>query len=179
MVNAASVMWTVGSIESLNNSSVSITASNYNSFRAYLVDSTLNINDFLTSLKDGTLGTDVATTGKLLEQTTLTESGRGPTKNYGVAFEPSENVSTYAEGKDYTFYSVIVNADSSYYLKTGDITDSTASPTDAIVMTWDKNSISGLTWTSTGGGTTDVPEPTSGLLLLVGGALLALRRKQK
>jgi hypothetical protein len=26
---------------------------------------------------------------------------------------------------------------------------------------------------------TDVPEPTSGLLLLVGGAMLALRRKQK
>ncbi len=29
------------------------------------------------------------------------------------------------------------------------------------------------------GGSGDVPEPTSGLLLLVGGALLALRRKQK
>lgn len=33
-------------------------------------------------------------------------------------------------------------------------------------------------WKSVGGGG-DVPEPTSGLLLLVGGALLALRRKQK
>ena len=32
-------------------------------------------------------------------------------------------------------------------------------------------------WTPTSGG--DVPEPTSGLLLLVGGAMLALRRKQK
>ena len=31
-------------------------------------------------------------------------------------------------------------------------------------------------WTKTGGG--DVPEPTSGLLLLVGGAMLALRRKR-
>ena len=29
-----------------------------------------------------------------------------------------------------------------------------------------------------GGGSTDVPEPTSGLLLLVGGAMLALRRKR-
>ena len=37
-----------------------------------------------------------------------------------------------------------------------------------------------LSWTSTsGGGGGDVPEPTSGLLLLVGGAMLALRRKQK
>ena len=32
---------------------------------------------------------------------------------------------------------------------------------------------------STGGGSGGVPEPTSGLLLLVGGAMLALRRKQK
>ena len=31
-------------------------------------------------------------------------------------------------------------------------------------------------WTKTGG--SDVPEPTSGLLLLVGGAMLALRRKR-
>ena len=36
------------------------------------------------------------------------------------------------------------------------------------------------TWTTIGGGGTDpLPEPTSGLLLLVGGAVLALRRKQK
>ena len=33
--------------------------------------------------------------------------------------------------------------------------------------------------TGTIGGGGDVPEPTSGLLLLVGGAMLALRRKQK
>ncbi len=32
---------------------------------------------------------------------------------------------------------------------------------------------------SSGGGTDPLPEPTSGLLLLVGGAVLALRRKQK
>lgn len=32
-----------------------------------------------------------------------------------------------------------------------------------------------VTWTKTG----DVPEPTSGLLLLMGGAMLALRRKRK
>lgn len=35
-------------------------------------------------------------------------------------------------------------------------------------------------WVTIGGGSGgDVPEPTSGLLLLVGGAMLALRRKQK
>ncbi len=41
-------------------------------------------------------------------------------------------------------------------------------------------SASGTTGTmSAAGGGGDVPEPTSGLLLLVGGAMLALRRKQK
>ncbi len=34
-------------------------------------------------------------------------------------------------------------------------------------------------WTQSGGSSGGVPEPTSGLLLLVGGAMLALRRKQK
>ena len=34
-------------------------------------------------------------------------------------------------------------------------------------------------WKSFGGGGGDVPDPTSGLLLLIGGAMLALRRKQK
>ena len=35
------------------------------------------------------------------------------------------------------------------------------------------------TYGGSGGGTTDAPEPTSGLLLLVGAGMLALRRKQK
>ena len=35
------------------------------------------------------------------------------------------------------------------------------------------------TWTPISSGTDPLPEPTSGLLLLVGGAVLALRRKQK
>ncbi len=40
---------------------------------------------------------------------------------------------------------------------------------------------SGITFTAFGGGgdTPTIPEPTSGLLLLVGGGMLALRRKQK
>ena len=38
---------------------------------------------------------------------------------------------------------------------------------------------SAFTAYATGGGTDPLPEPTSGLLLLVGGAVLALRRKQK
>ena len=36
-----------------------------------------------------------------------------------------------------------------------------------------------VSWASTSGGGGDIPEPTSGLLLLVGAGMLALRRKQK
>ena len=43
----------------------------------------------------------------------------------------------------------------------------------------DEDGTSFITWKPAGGGGGDVPEPTSGLLLLVGGAMLALRRKQK
>ena len=39
--------------------------------------------------------------------------------------------------------------------------------------------VSGKSFGGGGGGGGDIPEPTSGLLLLVGGAMLALRRKQK
>ena len=48
--------------------------------------------------------------------------------------------------------------------------------TSSIPSTW---TVSGITAASTPPSGDDVPEPTSGLLLLVGGALLGLRRKQK
>ena len=41
------------------------------------------------------------------------------------------------------------------------------------------NSQSSANWSSASGGSGDIPEPTSALLLLMGGAMLALRRKQK
>ena len=46
--------------------------------------------------------------------------------------------------------------------------------------TWIDNIDNGGPWTELGGGSSGgTPEPTSGLLLLIGGSLLALRRKQK
>jgi hypothetical protein len=47
---------------------------------------------------------------------------------------------------------------------------------DVVPSSW---AVTGITKTATGGGGETIPEPTSGLLLLVGGAMLALRRKQK
>ena len=44
-------------------------------------------------------------------------------------------------------------------------------------LTLDTTDLASAGWTKTGGGT-DVPEPTSGLLLVLGGAMLALRRRR-
>ena len=52
-------------------------------------------------------------------------------------------------------------------------------PASAPTMDTRTVTLSTATWKSFGGGSGGIPEPTSGLLLLVGGAMLALRRKQK
>ena len=83
------------------------------------------------------------------------------------------------------FYYVLVSSDkSTFYVDP-------AATTVAAANIYNKGETAGVTMnTSTGstthsygafggGGTDPLPEPTSGLLLLVGGAVLALRRKQK
>ena len=88
-----------------------------------------------------------------------------------------------------TFYAVIVSGDN--YGITSPITKTMSTMGDTGVafaelsddsgnsyMTWKPGGISGGSGGG-GGGSGGVPEPTSGLLLLVGGAMLALRRKQK
>ena len=81
------------------------------------------------------------------------------------------------DGYDYDYSAAIIESSVSGSVTTelmGGTTIGAAAPT-----TW---SVSGITKTAQsggGGGSGDVPEPTSGLLLLVGGAMLALRRKQK
>ena len=45
-------------------------------------------------------------------------------------------------------------------------------------MTLDTTDLASAGWTKSGGSSTDVPEPTSGLLLVLGGAMLALHRRR-
>ena len=99
------------------------------------------------------------------------------------------NVATVDVSGDQTFYAVIVSGDN--YGITSTINKSVATIGSTTVpfaelsddsgnsyMTWKPGGISGGSGGG-GGGSGGVPEPTSGLLLLVGGAMLALRRKQK
>ena len=85
---------------------------------------------------------------------------------------------------------VDINADGKYFTWTGTLTGNAATETDPTVLANSAATISGALASAGGyqpfGGSTPtppgpgpIPEPTSGLLLLVGGAMLALRRKQK
>lgn len=75
------------------------------------------------------------------------------------------------------FYTVLVGADGNYTWSTSaTATPSSAATTAPAVAMGAGTNFASATWAKVGG---DVPEPTSGLLLLIGGAMLALRRKQK
>ena len=79
-----------------------------------------------------------------------------------------------------TFYFIALNDDESQAYMSGDVTVNSFEALGATEVGWGSqksatNVASG--WSKVGG--SDVPEPTSGLLLLVGAGMLALRRKQK
>lgn len=88
--------------------------------------------------------------------------------------------------KSSNFYYVLVNADASQYAVSGSYAgstyayDTTATPPEAApseVPQFNATNATFSDWAKADGPTGDVPEPTSGLLLLVGAAALALKRK--
>ena len=86
-------------------------------------------------------------------------------------------------GTAYDGYYVILSEDeSTYYMS--DVKSMAAKDVGAVTFAWgnQESATKGVAWTKVGGvepGPGGVPEPTSGLLLVLGGAALALRRKQK
>ena len=82
-------------------------------------------------------------------------------------------------------YYVLVSSDKSTFyvdptattIAAGNIYEKGSAPGDTVNTSTTASTHSYGAWG--GGGTDPLPEPTSGLLLLVGGAVLALRRKQK
>ena len=100
----------------------------------------------------------------------------GTAKTDGLSYSSSENT---------TYYGIVLteykSGDTTMYIANKAEAVINTAGTDATVSNLSKNWGGGTgpaitSWSSAGG---DVPEPTSGLLLLVGGALLALRRKQQ
>ena len=84
-------------------------------------------------------------------------------------------------GQMQDFYYVIVSSDGKGYWASGkqsaEIYTTATTHQDSNVAASTFKTGNYTAWSSGGGG--DVPEPTSGLLLLVGAGMLALRRKQK
>ena len=77
------------------------------------------------------------------------------------------------------FDSNTISDDSKFYLTETKSFTTYAGADDSVKVSWGSqysNTTVAGGWASATGG---VPEPTSGLLLLIGGAMLALRRKQK
>ena len=89
--------------------------------------------------------------------------------------------------KSSNFYYIIVNADASQYAVSGAyagsdyVYDASAAPPEnppSVSPVFAAKDAVFSDWAKADGPTTDVPEPTSGLLLLVGAAAMALRRRR-
>ena len=99
----------------------------------------------------------------------------------GDAKLANTDVTYGSAGTSYSFYSVMVDGDKLFLTDT--LTDLVAQQSDTVMVTW--SGMSTMTTTmkgdaaySTGGWYNTVPEPTSGLLMLLGVAGLALRRRR-
>ncbi len=166
MSHGAACTWSASGI------SFQATGDNASSYVAYLVDSSISATDFITSLKkgeaeyvavkDGLSGTSTARIGN----TALASDART-----GAAF---------VEDQKYSLYTLILNGDAStatHYFASA-VKEHTPTKQSDLLMGFG-NLSTGEFASAKGWQSVNIPEPTSGLLLLVGGALLALRRKQK
>ncbi len=160
VMQAASVTWLA------NNIAPDPDGGAYTSYMAYLIDATeVSQADMITALKEGD-------TSKIAGATMLSTA----TKQQGTLEKAMFSVSdsTVFSSGDYTLYTLILNnstmSDATYYMITPE-TDFAVKATGTTSLSF--NSQVNNSWQAV------APEPTSGLLLLVGGALLALRRKQK
>ena len=103
-------------------------------------------------------------------------------RNYGVSGTATDAALT----KSSNFYYILVTGDGSQYAVSEAfagskfVYDMTATPPEtapAELPQFNSSSATFSDWAKADGPTGDVPEPTSGLLLLVGAAALALKRK--
>ena len=128
---------------------------------------------------DSTTLTDVQ--GAAISQGTVTDAGRSKYSIQPVSFSDTKDVpSTY----DAIF--VLVDGDGKYVKWTDTLTGNAATEANPTTLKYTQSNLAAFTSAQGGakafGGGGEgggVPEPTSGLLLLVGGAMRALRRKQK
>ena len=166
-VQAASITWGVS-----NNAFTLADGSSYSSrsgVTIYLIDAAYS-DSIVEAIGAGAFST--STDGVLASKATTN------TKGYIAANEVTSSALT--AGETYNFAALIVDVidgKPSYIMSaTQGLQAYTAGVDEATTATFGSTAFaSGTGWTEASG----TPEPTSGLLLLLGGAMLALRRKQK
>ena len=154
-------------------------ATEFTGYTVYLVDKAYYDSLGGEVTKDSITGSGNYLQSKAINQTG--KSGKGANTKYVFSAEGHMTDDSITEGTTYNYYLVLVNGDeyqATPYSYAG--RDSTGTPAASSYTSTIASSAVSTTPFSTGGGSGGgVPEPTSGLLLLVGGAMLALRRKQK
>lgn len=135
----------------------------------------MNVATMTTEAADAALTAKTFDTSKALASSDITTDASKGAHGGGV--------NTVDLTGNQTFYAVIVSGDNYGITQTVPVTMKTLGDTAvAFAELSDDSGVSSMTWKPggvAGGSSGDIPEPTSGLLLLVGGAMLALRRKQR
>ena len=171
-VNAATVDWQVWVTGGTK------VANAYDGYTAYLV--TASAWDNLTEVTAATFTSDV-----VLDSATFNAgSGKSTytyktTKDTGDVGSRAVLIDSLAENKTVDVYYVLLNTNkdpSEYYTIADTLTGRAESSAEALGTNTSiaQSTLSSASWTSTA----SVPEPTSGLLMLLGMAGLALRRKR-
>ena len=172
-VNAAALVWGAGVAESDGETAVSAGQV------AYLIWSDSAFSGLASSFDSSAMTTDNG--GSAVASHTITSDEAATDFGFSSRFERAD-----ADGGVNGYYQILLMnpaGDKFAVLNAGQITgvsDSTGAGSLTINIDWTGSEWlgdSGYVGTVTGGG--GIPEPTSGLLLLIGGSLLALRRKQK
>ena len=171
VASASQVKWSTTAIYKSGSDSVLMTGST-----VYLI----NVADFtqqtiLDAMVDGKTLSEVIGSKYVLTATTGEDGKVAAT--YGAS-------GTYADNSSQTFFSVLANGDDSEVFFTANSTKTilgTGDTTVSGVMTKSKSAAfdgTSTTFATGGAGWYAVPEPTSGLLMLLGMAGLALRRRR-
>jgi hypothetical protein len=173
VANAASIDWQITGRNAVKDSS----GATFSGGQAYLIMANA-ADDIVAAYAGGTLS---STTAGVLDAATLSNNA-----NLAAArTATSDSLTARSSGGSQYAYQVLlvqtVDGKNMYQLSSS-MSDYAyaAGADDAVQVTFQgSTAFNTANWAEAKAPTTDVPEPTSGLLLLVGAAGLALRRKQK
>lgn len=164
---AASVRWNVTGV------SADPAGTAYTGYKLYLCDASVYTASALAAdLAAGNFDA-LSTSGFVQATATTVQQGTSAAAKISTLYTGGD----YTAGNSYTFYTLVLNAEgdaATYFSISADVTQ-TAPTAGTMNMAFTNLSSGAQTaWTAT----TAVPEPTSGLLMLLGMAGLALRRRR-